>query len=201
MAWPVNIDFSMEHMKVGLCLPILIAVVLLGFLHGPLSALGGATDPVISNRTPRLGTEGKIVDAHDGCLQNFGDRYYLYGTAYLVYTSIVQEHSTSIEKLAPDYLSSTMEKGGFLAGGCQAPALFKRQNRYHALFDKTRCFCPEGTGADSRSEGQGRTSGAHRRWALRGLRTRSRRRSRLLRRQNFESCLPRGGPPKDLRCE
>ena len=26
--------------------------------------------------------EGKIVNAHDGCLHKFGDRYYLYGTAY-----------------------------------------------------------------------------------------------------------------------
>ena len=31
---------------------------------------------------PRRDIEGKIVDAHDGCLHKFGDRYYLYGTAY-----------------------------------------------------------------------------------------------------------------------
>ena len=36
----------------------------------------------ISNVQPRLDVEGKIIDAHDGCLLKFGDRYYLYGTAY-----------------------------------------------------------------------------------------------------------------------
>lgn len=36
----------------------------------------------VSNVTPRRDTEGNILDAHDGCLQKFGDRYYLYGTAY-----------------------------------------------------------------------------------------------------------------------
>lgn len=36
----------------------------------------------ISNQLPRLDAAGKIVDAHDGCLHKFGDRYYLYGTAY-----------------------------------------------------------------------------------------------------------------------
>jgi len=41
-----------------------------------------APPATISNRLPRRDTDGKIVDAHDGCLQKFGDRYYLYGTAY-----------------------------------------------------------------------------------------------------------------------
>ena len=36
----------------------------------------------ISNIKPRRDVEGKIVDAHDGCLQKFGDRYFLYGTNY-----------------------------------------------------------------------------------------------------------------------
>ena len=36
----------------------------------------------ISNLKPRRDVEGKIIDAHDGCLHKFGDRYYLYGTAY-----------------------------------------------------------------------------------------------------------------------
>ena len=36
----------------------------------------------ISNVKPRRDVEGKIVDAHDGCLHKFGDRYYLYGTGY-----------------------------------------------------------------------------------------------------------------------
>jgi hypothetical protein len=37
---------------------------------------------VIENAEPRRDMEGKIVDAHDGCLQFFDRRYYLYGTAY-----------------------------------------------------------------------------------------------------------------------
>ncbi len=213
-----------------------------------------STGPVISNRQPRRTADGQIVDAHDGSLQKFGDRYYLYGTAYgttdgfnknnryrcyssadlvtwelegellqnppdgvyyrpyvvynkrtreyvlwynwyatlwdgqygvatsgtprgpfvirngnvkvaqakpgdhnllvdddgtgyLIYTSIANKHSISVEKLAPDYLSSTLENSGFLADGCEAPALFKRKKLYYALFDNCCCFCPEGSGA------------------------------------------------------
>ena len=36
----------------------------------------------IHNELPRLDTSGQIVDAHDGNLQFFAGRYYLYGTAY-----------------------------------------------------------------------------------------------------------------------
>ena len=36
----------------------------------------------IRNAEPRRNVEGKIIDAHDGCLERFGDRFYLYGTAY-----------------------------------------------------------------------------------------------------------------------
>jgi hypothetical protein len=39
-------------------------------------------DIVIDNTQPRRDTEGEIVDAHDGSLQFFKGRYYLYGTAY-----------------------------------------------------------------------------------------------------------------------
>jgi len=208
----------------------------------------------VSNLRPRLDTEGKIVDAHDGCLHKFGDRYFLYGaaygntdgfgnsnryrcysskdlvewkfegevlkdapegvyyrpyvafnkktgkyvlwynwyprlwngqygvatsdtpqgpyaiqnnnvkvahatpgdlnlmvdedgTGYLIYTSIANNHSISIEKLTPDFLATTLENSGFLANGCEAPALFKRQKRYYALFDGCCCFGPEGSGA------------------------------------------------------
>jgi hypothetical protein len=60
----------------------LLSALLVCCLHWPLAAAAETSLPVISNRKPRLDTEGKIVDAHDGCLQKFGDRYYLYGTAY-----------------------------------------------------------------------------------------------------------------------
>jgi hypothetical protein len=36
----------------------------------------------ISNVNPRLDVDGQTVDAHGGCLQFFGGRFYLYGTAF-----------------------------------------------------------------------------------------------------------------------
>lgn len=36
----------------------------------------------INNVEPRRDVAGEIIDAHDGCLQFFDGRYYLYGTAY-----------------------------------------------------------------------------------------------------------------------
>ena len=36
----------------------------------------------INNVEPRRDVAGEIIDAHDGCLQFFNGRYYLYGTAY-----------------------------------------------------------------------------------------------------------------------
>jgi hypothetical protein len=36
----------------------------------------------VNNVEPRRDVTGEIVDAHDGCLQFFNGRYYLYGTAY-----------------------------------------------------------------------------------------------------------------------
>src|SRR5690349_1494230 len=41
-----------------------------------------STSIQISNSEPRRDTEGRIVDAHDGCLERFEGRYFLYGTAY-----------------------------------------------------------------------------------------------------------------------
>jgi Glycosyl hydrolases family 43 len=213
-----------------------------------------ATSIQISNTEPRRDTEGRSVDAHDGCLERFEGRYFLYGTAYgattgftaaneyrcyssadlrswtahgpllpdrpagvyyrprvaycarsrlyllwynwypvlwegqygvavserpegpfrivhahvpvghrlpgdhglfvdddgtayLIYTSIAGGHSISIERLAPDYLSSTGASSGVLSAGDEAPALFKRQGIYYALFDSCCCFCPPGSGA------------------------------------------------------
>jgi len=36
----------------------------------------------INNIEPRRDVNGEIIDAHDGCLQYFDGRFYLYGTAY-----------------------------------------------------------------------------------------------------------------------
>lgn len=71
----------------------------------------------IQNTTPRVDIEGKVIDAHDGCLQFFAGRYYLYGTAYgktagytinnrfRVYSSADMEHWTfegELLKAPPD---------------------------------------------------------------------------------------------------
>jgi hypothetical protein len=59
-----------------------IATILLTtLLSAPPTALPAAT-VTISNTEPRRDARGDILDAYDGCLQKFGDRYYLYGTAY-----------------------------------------------------------------------------------------------------------------------
>lgn len=49
----------------------------------PSPAPGPAAKPVkIDNASPRRDVTGKIIDAHDGCLQFFDGKFYLYGTAY-----------------------------------------------------------------------------------------------------------------------
>src|ERR1041385_1103375 len=37
---------------------------------------------IIINTEPRRDTQGNILDAHDGCLEYFVGRFYLYGTRY-----------------------------------------------------------------------------------------------------------------------
>ena len=69
------------------------------------------------------------------------------GQAYLIYTSIAKNHAVSVEKLAPDYLSSTLENSGIIAENCEAAAMIKTNNLYYAFFDNCCCFCPQGTGA------------------------------------------------------
>lgn len=39
-------------------------------------------DVVINNLMPRMDTDGNIIDAHDGRIIKFGDKFYWYGTAY-----------------------------------------------------------------------------------------------------------------------
>ncbi len=69
------------------------------------------------------------------------------GTAYFIYTVIGQDHAIRIERLRSDFLGSTKETSKILGKGCEAPALFRRNGRYYALFDSTCCFCKEGSGA------------------------------------------------------
>jgi hypothetical protein len=68
-------------------------------------------------------------------------------TAYILYNT-VNEHQGSIEKLSPDFLSSTKENGGYLTQGCAAGAMFKRKGKYYLLTDETCCFCTQGSGAN-----------------------------------------------------
>ena len=68
---------------------------------------------MINNQEPRRDVTGEIVDAHDGCLQFFEGRYFLYGTAYgntagfsinnrfRVYSSPDLEHWTFAGELLP----------------------------------------------------------------------------------------------------
>ena len=71
------------------------------------------------------------------------------GTAYLIHTSYFWQTAgnITIEKLSADYLSSTLQNSGILATGCEAPAMFKRNGIYYALFDTFCGFGPSGTGA------------------------------------------------------
>ena len=69
------------------------------------------------------------------------------GVAYLIYTSIKEDHGISIEKLSNDYLSSTFTNSGIIAKGCEACSMFKRNGIYYILFDVCCCFCPAGFGA------------------------------------------------------
>jgi len=69
------------------------------------------------------------------------------GTAYFIYTVIGQNHSIRVERLAPDFLSSTGESSPVLGQHCEAPSLFRRGPNYYALFDSTCCFCANGSGA------------------------------------------------------
>jgi hypothetical protein len=66
--------------------------------------------------------------------------------AYIVYTTI-SDHVITVEKLASDYLSSTLTNSGTLLPSAEACSMFKRNGIYYVLSDKMCQFCPEGSGA------------------------------------------------------
>lgn len=68
------------------------------------------------------------------------------GVAYLMYNTITG-HRLSVERLTADYTASTMVNGGFIADGCEAGSVFKRDSTYYLLTDYTCCFCTQGSGA------------------------------------------------------
>ena len=76
------------------------------------------------------------------------------GTAYLIYSAhyfdrTPKEAVITVERLSEDFLSSTMESVQIDAEGvpCEAPALFKRDGIYYAVFDHWTDRGPEGSGA------------------------------------------------------
>ncbi len=81
------------------------------------------------------------------------------GGGYIAYTALnlaqmndtgdvsPEHHRISIERLAPDFLSSSMENSGFVAGNVESPSLFKREGTFYLLFDNTCAFCKNGSGA------------------------------------------------------
>jgi len=73
------------------------------------------------------------------------------GTAYLIYTTLSHSHGMSIERLAPDYLSSlgatdpSQSSGIFGDSNVEAPAVFKRGGIYYAVFGSCCCYCGGGS--------------------------------------------------------
>ena len=73
------------------------------------------------------------------------------GTAFLIYTTLSHGHGMSIERLAPDYLSSlgatdpAQSSGIFGDGGVEAPAVFKRGSIFYAVFGQCCCYCGSGS--------------------------------------------------------
>lgn len=107
------------------------------------SRYGVAVSPGPAGPFEIVTESARIGHAQPGDLNLFVDDD---GAGYLIYTSIAEKHGMSVERLAPDLLSSTLESSGVISRGDEAPALFRRDGVYYALFDSTCCFCPNGSG-------------------------------------------------------
>jgi hypothetical protein len=70
------------------------------------------------------------------------------GTGYLIYSDNSGKFTISVEKLTPDFLSSTMESSENFAEWREAPALFRRRDFYYALVGELCCFGPEGASVE-----------------------------------------------------
>jgi hypothetical protein len=77
--------------KLGLLICLAAAITTAGRAYGQSLGCNNPppnTTPILTqlpanfDQRPRLDTSGNIVDAHDGLLVQFGDTFYLYGTAY-----------------------------------------------------------------------------------------------------------------------
>ncbi len=70
------------------------------------------------------------------------------GTAYLIYTSIVNNHAMSIERMTSDYTATEGAAGSsglFGDRSVEAPAMFKRGGVYYAVFGQCCCYCGGGS--------------------------------------------------------
>jgi hypothetical protein len=77
------------------------------------------------------------------CTKNLG---------YIIYTAHIQgypvTHVMSVERLAPDFLSSTGLKhssGFFGETFVEAPTMFERNGAYFAVFGHCCCYCGSGS--------------------------------------------------------
>jgi hypothetical protein len=67
-----NLFVMQHHMSINTLIILLLLII-------------GATiarKVIVSNVTPRRDVKGNIIDAHDGCLVQFNNTYYIYGTVY-----------------------------------------------------------------------------------------------------------------------
>ncbi len=90
------------------------------------------------HKTSRLGgsTDGNNVFVDDD------------GVGYIIFSASGQGHRVSIERLAPDLLSSTKINvtGFFPDSFVECPLLFKRKDIYYVTYGTCCCACREGSG-------------------------------------------------------
>jgi hypothetical protein len=68
------------------------------------------------------------------------------GEAYVAYTSHPTGVRISVERLTPDFLSSTNQSSGaFGPQSVEAPAMWKRSGVYYVAFGPTCCYCTKGS--------------------------------------------------------
>ena len=67
------------------------------------------------------------------------------GAGYYIYTAIDLGYIVRVERLKPDYLSSSGEISGVVATGAEAPLLFRRNNLYYTMYGELCAFCRGGS--------------------------------------------------------
>lgn len=69
-------------MKTAFVKKTALTLFILGLLSIAARAESNGVLVTVQNRYPRTDVEGRILDVHDGCLEFFEGRFYLYGTRY-----------------------------------------------------------------------------------------------------------------------